>query len=211
MKLFDHLVLSHAAAMVELSEFKALLDSRPELSERDDILPFFRQHRHLSLAVGLLSSNLSSLDRLAYEYDLFGDFSCDLVIGDSNRPAYTLVEFEDARAQSVFQAGSKYTHEWGRRFEHGFSQLVDWFWKLEDQAKTNDFRNRLGDTNARFSAMLVIGRNQFLPERERQRLNWRLDRVIINSNKATCLTLDDLYEQLYEKLTRLQKLASGIE
>ena len=32
---------------------------------------------------------------------------------------------------------------------------------------------------------------------------------IINSNKATCLTLDDLYAQLHDKLTRLQKLATG--
>ena len=103
--------------------------------------------------------------------------------------------------------GEKYTHEWGRRFERGFSQIVDWFWKLEDQSRSNEFRHRFGSADARFSAVLVIGRSHFLPPRERQRLNWRLDPVIINSNKAMCLTFDDLYNELHGRLTRIEALA----
>ena len=56
--------------------------------------------------------------------------------------------------------------EWGRGFEHGFSQIVDWFWKLDDQSRTNEFRNRFGAPDARLSEMLVIGRNGFLPQRD---------------------------------------------
>jgi len=207
MKTLDPFSFSHAAATAELEDFKTLLDSKAELSEKYELLPFFRQHRHLSLLIGSASLNVSGLDRLAFEYDLFGDFVCDVVLGDSRRNAYALVEFEDARAASVFQAGEKYTHEWGRRFEHGFSQIVDWFWKLDDQCKTGEFRNRFGAQEARFSALLVIGRTGFLPQRERQRLNWRLDRVLINSNKVSCLTFDDLYADLRDQLASLALLA----
>jgi len=207
MKSFEAFSFSHTAAVAELADFKAMLAAKDELSEKDDILPFFRQRRHLSSLIGALSPHVTALDRLAFEYDLFGDFSCDLAVGDSYRLAYALIEFEDARARSVFESGEKYTHEWARRFERGFSQLVDWFWKLEDQSRSNEFRHRFGSTDARFSAILVIGRSHFLPPRERQRLNWRLDRVIINSNKAMCLTFDDLYHELHGRLTHLEALA----
>lgn len=209
MKTFDALEFSYAAATAEVAEFKALLDAKPELSEKSDVLPFFRQRRHLSLLAGSLLPNISRLGRLAWEYDLFGDFACDLAVGDARANAYALIEFEDARANSIFQAGAKYTDEWGRRFEHGFSQLVDWFWKLEDQSRTEEFRHRFGGADARFAAMLVVGRSGFLPPRERRRLTWRLDRVIINSNKIHCLTFDDLYEGLAEKLEAMGLLAKG--
>lgn len=99
MKSFESCSFSLTGAVAELASFKSLLDSKGELSERHDIMPFFRQHRHLSLALGLLSSNLSLLDRLAYEYDLFGDFACDLMIGDSQGPAYALIELRDRQLE----------------------------------------------------------------------------------------------------------------
>jgi hypothetical protein len=50
----------------------------------------------------------------------------------------------------------------------------------------------------------------FLRPRPPTRVTVDLDWIIINSNKVTCLTYDDLYTQLHEKLELLQKLAAGV-
>jgi len=40
--------------------------------------------------------------------------------------------------------GAKATLEWSERFEHGFSQVPDWFWKLNDRTPTSEFAHRFG-------------------------------------------------------------------
>jgi len=67
----------------QLAEFQQLLQSKQSLSERDDILPFFRQRLHLSAFVASYHPQINRFDRVAFEYDLFGDFTADLVVGDS--------------------------------------------------------------------------------------------------------------------------------
>ena len=75
-------------------------------------------------------------DLLAYEYPLFGDFRCDLAVADSVTRACTFVEFEDAGPRSLFvQHGDKATREWSPRFDHGYSQVVNWFYKLQDMIR----------------------------------------------------------------------------
>lgn len=201
MKALTDFNLSLPASRTQLQAFKQLLDATPELSEGNDVLPFFEANDHLSALVGMLNPNIHRIDRLGHEYDLFGDFRCDLVVGDVRTPAYTLVEFEDARQDSIFRAGTKYTHEWAPRFEHGYSQLVDWFWKIADLERTGVFAHRFGGSDASFSGMLVIGRRSFVTGRERQRLRWRSSRVVVDSNVVRCLTFDDLYDELDALLT----------
>ena len=48
MKAFDKHTFDLKTYEKELQEFKQLLDSKDELSEKQDILPFFRQRRELS-------------------------------------------------------------------------------------------------------------------------------------------------------------------
>jgi hypothetical protein len=189
----------------ELQRFKKLLDTKNELSEAKHILPFFKKNKHLSALIGTRNPYVGRFDCLAYEFDLFGDFACDLVVGDQKQQAYTLLEFEDARCRTLFCKGKKSTHEWGRRYEHGFSQLVDWFWRIKDQHNTDAFEERFGSTSPRLTGMLVLGRSSFLQPRERRRLNWRSDNVIIDSKSIVCMTFDDLYVFLSEKLTSLQQ------
>jgi hypothetical protein len=208
MKAFEPFAFSPDRCREELVAFKVLLDSRPELSERADILPFFGAHRHLAAFTGSLNPNLHVFDRLATEYDLFGDFRADVVVGDSQANAYTLIEFEDAKRESVFRADGRYTLAWSPRFEHGFSQLVDWFWKIEDQQKNDDFRHRFGTGVSRFFAVLVIGRSSFLDERGRARMAWRSDRVLINSRPTLCFTFDDLHRHLDRKLQSMSQIAA---
>ena len=61
-------------------------------------------------------------------WTFFGDFACDVAAGDSEANAFTLIEFEDAQEYSIFsrRQEGKAMKRWSSRFEHGFSQLVDW-------------------------------------------------------------------------------------
>ena len=66
--------------------------------------------------------------------------------------------------------GEKSTREWGRRFEHGFSQLVDWFYALDGARGPPGFEEDFGYGYVRFSGMLVVGRSTGLEESERTAL-----------------------------------------
>ncbi|MBP0019878.1 MAG: hypothetical protein J7647_20285 [Cyanobacteria bacterium SBLK] len=50
----------------ELKDFKNLLDSSRFLSEQDEILPFFRQKLHLSLAIGTYYPEILQPDRRSH-------------------------------------------------------------------------------------------------------------------------------------------------
>jgi hypothetical protein len=102
MKTLEKIDISVSRCKTELAEFKRLLDSKASLSERDDILPFFNAHRHLAALVGSYNPRINRFDRIATEFSLFGDYACDLVIGDSITHNFCFVEFEDATPKSVF-------------------------------------------------------------------------------------------------------------
>ena len=185
----------------ELDEFKTLLSTGTKLKERRDILPFFGQRKHLSTYIGSYVTDILYSDRIAYEYELYGDFSVDLVVGDSKRKCYLFVEFETGANTSMFRKkGGKDTLEWSPAFERGFSQIVDWFWILDDMRNTGHFRNKFGSNQARIWAMLVAGRDSLLQEREKLRLRWREEKVVINSNRIFCLTYDALCQDLDERM-----------
>ncbi len=88
-----------------------------------------------------------------------------------------------------------------------FRRLLIGFGSLTTNPRRASSATASAPEDARFSALLVIGRSAFLPQRERQRLNWRLDRILINSNKVSCLTFDDLYLDLRDQLASLSLLA----
>jgi hypothetical protein len=149
----------------QFKAFKSLLDSQPSLGERE-LLNFFKNNQQLIPTMALDIPQLVHYDYMAREYDLFGDFVCDFVIGSQQQAIYYVVEFEDAR--SVFKKKpGKQTSEWSPRFEQGFFQLVDWFHQLDDMKPTRNFRDKFGD-NPEFYGLLVIGRNQFLTESEKK-------------------------------------------
>jgi hypothetical protein len=154
-------LLKHAldltACRREVVALKRLIDKSPSLDENAHILPFFRKRRHLSALCGLYHPHMARFDLLAWEYDLFGDFSCDLVVGDSARKAFNFIEFEDAGPKSLFvRRGKKATREWSPRFDHGYSQIVDWFYKLHDRAKSDEFEARFGARAIDFTGTLVV-------------------------------------------------------
>lgn len=140
-------------------------------------------------------------DKFAFEYDLFGDFSSDFAVGDFQRQAYCFMELEDAKANSIFKKVSgRSTTDWSTRFDHGYSQIIDWFYKLDDMEKTNEFEDRFGARVISPFGLLIIGRSQFLSDKDKRRLRWRDRNVVVNSQFIRCLTYDELLEELKDML-----------
>lgn len=200
MKAFEPVDFDPDICRSELEELKNLLDENRELNEREDILPFFRKRKNLSAFIGSYVPDIITSDMIAYEYSFYGDFTSDLAIGDSETKTFCFVEFEDAAPASIFRKGTRLTPEWSPRFEHGFSQIVDWFWKLDDMSRSTDFKSRFGADHIRYCGLLILGRSANLGYREYQRLKWRTDKVLIDSKHIFCLTFDELYSDLATRL-----------
>ncbi len=186
----------------EVQELKALLDGSADLHEKV-FHDFFEPRLHLRALVGHYNSSLRWPDLLAWEYPIFGDFRCDFAIGDQVRKAYTFVEYEDARPNSVFvKQGRKATRIWSSRFDAGFSQIIDWFCKLHVMTDTPDMEARFGKRSIQYAGVLIIGREQHLQAGERMRLEWRQEHVVVNSKHVLCVTYDQLVEDLLFRLDR---------
>lgn len=200
MKSLDHYSFDLTACQQEVKALKTLLDTVAEPEERKHLLPLFKACKHLTALTNLYVPGIIEVDCVASELSLSGDFSCDLVIGDLSNKAYCLVEVEDASARSVFdRSGKKATRDWSPRFEHGFSQIIDWFYKVSDVRQTNEFE-RLFGRHATFSGLMLIGRHNLLEPGEAERLRWRVDRVLIDSNKVFCVTFDQLYNDMQAQI-----------
>ena len=202
MKSLDKFSLRLARCKKELIEFKKLLDSKTSLGERGDILPFFKKNIHLAALVGAHNPKINGFDRIATEFDLFGDFSCDLVVGDSSSHNYCFVEFEDASPNSIFiKRRGKATPEWSPRFDHGFSQILDWFAILEDQKRTAQYKAKFEADVIQYVGLLVIGRRQHLDDSQYERLRWRSEQVQVGARQVNCITFDELYQTLSLKVS----------
>jgi hypothetical protein len=201
MKTLDRIDLSVAMCRKELAEFGKLLDDKGALSERDDILPFFKAHKHLATLVGSYNPNINRFDRVATEFKLFGDHACDLVIGDSVSHNFCFVEFEDATPRSIFRTKKgRSTPEWSPRFDHGFSQILDWFLILEDQRRTGLHKSLFHADVIQYIGLLVIGRRKDLSDGQHERLVWRSEQVRVGPRQVHCITFDDLYDSLALKV-----------
>jgi hypothetical protein len=200
MKSFQSILFDPSKCREELAEFSRLLDTNAELEERM-IVQFFRDRVQLSGSLGLINPNVQSVDRIAFEYPLFGDFVCDLVVGDSTSLSYCFIEFEETGPRSVFVERNRETPEWASRFEHGFSQIIDWFWKLDDMSRTGDFEHRFGGRSIHWMACLIVGRKTF-GTREAERLTWRQNHVVVNSRHIICMNYEDLHETLGRRIAR---------
>jgi hypothetical protein len=178
-------------------EFADLLASKPALSEAGDILPFFKTRHDLSLWICNYFPMIKAPDRVAHEYEIYGDFVADLIVGDSSVNHYLLVEFENGAPDGVFkQKGKKATPDWAPRFEGAYLQLVDWLWKLEDMRSTSDFVNTFGNRHAKSQGLIVIGKDMNLLPQEQDRLKWRVDRTMIDSNAVSSVSFDDPSDDL---------------
>ena len=198
---FSRVPITKKQIKADLKDFWGLLNdpSRPDLSESKDILPFFKGHPQLCAFMGTYNPSIVDFKNIvtASEFDIFGDHVADLVVGDTTRHQYCFIEFEDASASSIFRKASKGTPEWAPRFEHGFSQLLDWILWIENNKGNAAFKNRFGAGNIHYIMLLIIGRNQHLANTSlRDRFTWRNESVFVAGKQVHCLTFDTLYEDL---------------
>ena len=201
MKRLEPIAFDYAACRQQVEEFRTLLTNKDDLSERDDVLPFFKARRHAAVLFGMFNPRIAWADRIADEFDIFGDFACDLVVGEWERGAYCFVEFEDATGNSIFEKqGKKATREWARRFDHGCSQIIDWVHKIDDRKDSADMLARFGLHEINYETVLVVGRDKHLDAGEKQRLAWRAENVVVGSKKIICMTFDELLSQFVTRL-----------
>jgi hypothetical protein len=92
--------LEPAAARVEVAELRTLLVENADLKE-SVVRNSFRERLNASALIGHYNPAVQLADRLAFEFPLFGDFRCDLAIGDSVSRSCTFVEFEAASPRSL--------------------------------------------------------------------------------------------------------------
>ncbi|MBD2409977.1 hypothetical protein FACHB389_28480 [Nostoc calcicola FACHB-389] len=201
MKGLDSFTLDLKQCLCELEEFESLLDTNTELKENKDILPFFKQRLHLSAFIGLYVPQIIRCNQIKHEFTLYGDFRADLVVGDSINNTYCFVEFEDATQDSIFVNTVRSTSDWSPRFEHGFSQIIDWFWKMDDFKNSDTDRAIFGSQNVEFCGILIIGRDAFIAPIDRARLRWRLNKVLVDSRKVICITFDQLAKDIRDRLS----------
>jgi hypothetical protein len=207
LKIFQRRRLSLQECVVQLESLERLLQTNEVLEERRDIIPFFRANPDLTLLIGFLIAGLNP-ELFAEEYELFGDFVCDLAIGDSRSKRYLFIEIEDARSESLFvPRKGKTTPEWSPRLERGFSQVVDWLWRLDDAEASDDYQHRFGTRHAEIHGMILIGRDQRLEERELRRLAWRQFHTIVQSKKIAIVTFERLLQDLKYWLAYLVEAA----
>lgn len=200
-KHFQSVAFDPRRCRIQIEEFGRLLRSRAALSERDHVLPFFRKRSHLSAFIGSYMRDTGPATEYAFEYPFYGDFTAHLVVGDRAGRRLCVVEFEDGRRDSIFRVPrGRSTAAWSLRFEHGFSQIVDWFALVDDLKKTTRFQRDFGPDHVRFSALLVIGRDAGVTGYERTRLDWRTEKVRVDSHPVECVTFDGLHEHMNRHL-----------
>ena len=206
-KIFKQITLDPKKCREQIDEFGTLLKSKASLSEKDDIGPFFKKRPQVSALIGSYMRDIGPPTDYVFEYPFYGDFAADLIVGDKPGKRFCVIEFEDGRNNSIFSVPkNKSTTEWSRRFEHGFSQIVDWFTIMDDLKKTDRFQKDFGKNHIRFSALLIIGRDAGIAEPyDRSRLNWRTEKVRVDSHSVECIT----YDGLHEHMDRHLKLNTG--
>jgi len=200
MKSFEEIEFVAKQCAEELREFNQLLVGTAALQERRNLKPFFLRAKQLCAFVGTYVPDIGPANMLAYEFEVAGDFVADIVVGSRESQTFCMVELEDACPPGIFVSSGRRTTAWNPRFEHGFSQLVDWFYALDDLKGTERFARDFGCGHAKFHGLLVIGRSSDVATEDHNRLRWRGERVLVDSHPIHCVTYDELHQHLERRL-----------
>lgn len=197
--ILEPVIFDPAAFRQELNDLDSLLKAKSDLKEREDIIPFFKTRKHLTAYIGTLYLRVAVATEVCFEFNISGNFAADVLLGSRAANQFCIVEFEPGNEGAIFKKQNRKNPEWSARFEHAFSQIVDWFWALEDQRESQDFRTTFGDGEITFASLLIMGRTASLDDAKKRRMTWRTKKVLVDSNKVICITFDDLYAALKEK------------
>ena len=160
-------------------------------------MPFFSDHPQLCAFLGTLSDKVSSGTHLKRELELWGDFVCDLAVGNVRDAAFVLVEFEDARKTSLFRPKQNRRNSfWGQSAEQAVSQVSDWLFRVNSESASDQMERDFGNRRIAFMGLIVVGRSRDVSAYDRVRLNWRSQNTIIGGSKLSIITYDDMLEWL---------------
>lgn len=197
----------------ELQELKTLLTKNLEIAEtgKNGLQKFFSDRPNLILLLGYWHFGLEPA-LYKPEVSLFSnEFRADFVVADRQKKKFVFIEFEDAKENSIFKMksgqsdSSNTSYEWSPRYEHGLSQVIDWYYRMDDYERTNKFEEYFGHNQVNYTGLLVIGRDQFLQQSGlMKRFLWRSNKTIINSKPLHCITFDKLLEESMEKLSTIK-------
>src|SRR5947209_463535 len=100
----ETIVFEPAKFQQELQAFDELLKSKADLSERKDIQPFFKKSKHLTAYMGTFALNIAVATEICFEYEFFGDFKADILLGSRQEKEFCVVEFEDGKQDTIFES-----------------------------------------------------------------------------------------------------------
>lgn len=185
----------------EAEEFSKILLAKMSHAETE-FLDLFRHSSHLAAAIGTINTNINAPDLVAVERPIFS-FRCDIAIGQSTTADFTLVELESAQPDSIFKTrrGQRDYPSWSDRFEKGFSQLVDWAWRIDhERPPAVTLEPIFGTADPEIHYVMIIGRDHYLDASSRARLKWRRKNNGIANRTTTVWTYDDLLSFLQRRI-----------
>ncbi|MBL0385784.1 DUF4263 domain-containing protein [Tumebacillus sp. ITR2] len=190
---YTKITLDIDALDTQIKQYEQLLikNEGGVLHEQVDILPFFKRSAPLlSCLIPSWNSWATGPYLYRFELPLYGQMRPDLTV--LNGDTIYFIEFEDALPSSIF-SGKKLERDFADRYNHGFSQITDWFWRVEYMNPT-DKNAWFGQfQNLKLKGILVIGRDRFIQDsNELARLQWRSNRVLVDSKAIEVVTYDTL-------------------
>uniref|UniRef100_B8HR01 Shedu protein SduA C-terminal domain-containing protein n=1 Tax=Cyanothece sp. (strain PCC 7425 / ATCC 29141) TaxID=395961 RepID=B8HR01_CYAP4 len=194
----------------QIHELQSFLTANSEIEETggNGLQKFFSDRPNLILLLGSWSYGLVPAF-YGSEVSLFNEFRADFVVASVSHNKFVFIEFEDAKQDSIFKLKSRgpanTSYEWSNRYEHGLSQVIDWYYRMDDYERTNKFEEYFGYSQISYTGLLVIGRDQFIQQTGlMKRFRWRSSKTIINSRPLHCMTFDQLLAESREKLSTLK-------
>jgi hypothetical protein len=134
---------------------------------------------------------------IASEFNLFNEFWADLAIQSVDKRRILLIEMEPGHTTAIFKRKPK--RQWASAFEHGYSQVVDWLYRLDDYRKTNQIAAKFNTKESvSLEGLIIIGRSAALDMEDRNRLDWRKGKSVIDSQHFMCATYDEVADQIAE-------------
>ncbi|ELS30716.1 MULTISPECIES: Shedu anti-phage system protein SduA domain-containing protein [Pseudanabaena] len=142
----------------ELQNFLATNPSIPETGE-NGLQNFFADRPNLILLLGYWHFGLEP-SFYKPEVSLFNnEFRADFVVADREKKKFVFIEFEDAMEDSIFKLKSRKSdlantsYDWASRYEHGLSQVIDWYYRMDDYERTNKFEEYFGHRHVSYTGV----------------------------------------------------------
>ena len=119
-----------------------------------------------------------------------------------------LIEFEDAKHNSIFSKGTNQYRYWARRLEHGIGQAVDRAWLQADDPSAAILTNAFGGSINYSAYVVVCGRDAGIGDDiERRRFDFRRYGMTIEGLPIRILTYDDMIEAMEQQLETVKSFA----